>query len=116
LNDEPKTAQEFFELAISKFKTPEEAYEVLGIEDILREFEGVAAEKKDVSKKQVSKEELKKLIEEASKVSTQQSKKGKEYKKEEIFEKGQNVFVFGGRRGADPTQLQTVKSLLYWKF
>jgi hypothetical protein len=82
----------------------------------LREFEGVAAEKKDVSKKQVSKEELKKLIEEASKLSTQQSKKGKEYKKEEIFEKGQNVFVFGGRRGADPTQLQTVKSLLYWKF
>ncbi len=116
LNDEPQTAREFFELAMSKFKTPEEAYEVLGIEDILREFEGVAAEKKDVSKKQVSKEELKKLIEEASKISTQQSKKGKEYKKEEIFEKGQNVFVFGGRRGADPTQLQTVKSLLYWKF
>ncbi len=116
LNDDPQTAQEFFEIAISKFESPEKAYEVLGIEDILKEIEGVAVEKKNVSKKQVSKAELKKLIEQASKTSTQQTKKGKEYKKEEIFEKGQNVFVFGGRRGADPTQLQTVKSLLYWKF
>ncbi len=116
LNDDPKTAEEFFTLAISKFDSPEKAYEVLGIEDILRELESVAGEKKDVTKKQVSKEELKKLIEQASKTSAQQTKKGKEYKKEEIFEKGQNVFVFGGRRGADPTQLQTVKTLLYWKF
>lgn len=116
LNDDPETAKQFFELAISKFESPQKAYEALGIEDIIRELGEVAAEKKSVSKKQVSKEELKKLIEEASKTSTQQTKKGKEYKKEEIFEKGQNVFVFGGRRGADPTQLQTVKSLLYWKF
>ncbi|CUT01045.1 TPR repeat-containing protein, partial [Candidatus Kryptonium thompsonii] len=116
LNDDPETARQFFELAISKFESPEKAYEVLGIEDILKELGEVAAEKKDISKKQISKEELKKLIQEASKTSAQQTKKGKEYKKEEIFEKGQNVFVFGGRRGADPTQLQTVKSLLYWKF
>jgi len=116
LNDDPETAKQFFELAISKFESPQKAYETLGIEDILRELGEVAGEKKDVSKKQVSKEELKKLIEEASRASIQQTKKGKEYKKEEIFEKGQNVFVFGGRRGADPTQLQTVKSLLYWKF
>jgi len=116
LNDDPQTAEEFFSIAISKFDSPEKAYEVLGIEDILKELEAVAGEKKDVSKKQLSKEELKKLIEQASKTSTQQTKKGKEYKKEEIFEKGQNVFVFGGRRGADPTQLQTVKTLLYWKF
>ncbi|MDW8109582.1 MAG: tetratricopeptide repeat protein [Candidatus Kryptonium sp.] len=116
LNDDTETAKQFFELAISKFDSPQKAYEILGIEDILRELGEVAAEKKDASKKQVSKQELKKLIEEASKTATQQTKKGKEYKREEIFEKGQNVFVFGGRRGADPTQLQTVKALLYWKF
>lgn len=116
LNDDKETAQEFFNIAVSKFESLEKAYEALGIEDILKELEGVAAEKKDVSKKQISKEELKKMIEEASKESSKQTKKGRDYKKEEIFEKGQNVFVFGGRRGADPTQLQTVKWLLYWKF
>ncbi len=116
LSGEEQMAQEFFSIAISKFESPEKAYEVLGIEDILKELESVAAEKKDVSKKRVSKEELKKMIQEASKTSSKQAKKGKDYKREEIFEKGQNVFVFGGRRGADPTQLQTVKSLLYWKF
>lgn len=116
LSDEKQIAQEFFNIAISKFESPEKAYEVLGIEDILKELESVAAEKKDITKKQVSKEELRKMIEEASKSSSKQMKKGRDYKKEEIFEKGQNVFVFGGRRGTDPTQLQTVKSLLYWKF
>lgn len=116
LNGEPETAKQFFELAISKFESPQKAYEILGIEDILKEIGEVASEKRDVSKKQISKEELKKLIEEASKKPIQQAKREEDYKKEEIFKKGQNVFVFGGRRGADPTQLQTVKQLLYWKF
>ena len=114
LNGNPERAQELFAEAISKFESKEEAYRVLGIEDILRELSGVAAEKEEISKKKISKEELRNLIEQAAKVKGKKAKKG--YKRKDIFEKGQNVFVFGGRRGADPTQLQAVKSLLYWKF
>jgi tetratricopeptide (TPR) repeat protein len=115
LNGNPEKAEEMFAIAISKFDSPEKAYEVLGIEDILRELGQVAAEKP--KEKQISKEELRNLILQASKKGAgRRARREKEYEREDIFEKGQNIFVFGGRRGADPTQLQTVKSLLYWKF
>jgi xanthine dehydrogenase molybdopterin-binding subunit B len=29
--------------------------------------------------------------------------------------RGENRFVFGGRRGIDPTQLSDIKDFLYWK-
>ena len=31
------------------------------------------------------------------------------------YKNEQNKYVFGGRRGADPTQIASIKEFLYWK-
>jgi len=50
-----------------------------------------------------------KKIPDRKKSMTQAQRVREKYKNE------QNKFVFGGRRGADPTQIADVKEFLYWK-
>jgi hypothetical protein len=33
----------------------------------------------------------------------------------ERYKNEQNRYVFGGRRGADPTQISSISEFLYWK-
>jgi hypothetical protein len=106
-------AVESFQVAISRFDSPERAYEVLGLEQIKQSLGMRAAEQ---SERRVAKADIFDLLNKSletvpdrQKSSTQASRVREKYKNQE------NRFVFGGRRGADPTQISNVKEFLYWK-
>lgn len=100
---------ESFKVAVSKFSSPKEAYDALGIENIVSQIGQRAAEKN----KAVDKGELQSLLNSA--LTDVADKKDKRAEKAKV-RKGENKFIFGGRRGIDPTALANVKEFLYWKF
>ena len=106
-------AVEAFQVAVSKFDSVEQAYEVLGL-GRLKEVIGMRGA--DKAERKISKSDLFDLLNQSlrnipdkQKSTTQAQRVREKYKNE------QNRFVFGGRRGADPTQIASVKEFLYWK-
>jgi tetratricopeptide (TPR) repeat protein len=113
LSGSTEDAVESFQVAMSKFETPEKALEVLGLDKIQQALGMRGAQQ---GTRQVSKNELFDLLNQSLKslpdkkqTSTQAYRVRAKYKNE------QNRFVFGGRRGADPTQIASIKEYLYWK-
>ncbi|MBM4168192.1 MAG: hypothetical protein FJ215_03425 [Ignavibacteria bacterium] len=106
-------ATEAFQAAISKFSSPEEAFDVLGL-DRVEESLGLRANERP--ERRVAKGDIFQLLSKSleklpdPKLTSPQSKKVRERYKDE-----RNRFVFGGRRGADPTQITGVREFLYWK-
>ncbi len=106
-------ALESFQVAISKFESREQALEVLGLERINEVLGTRAAGKSDV---QVSRSAIFALINrslqnvpEKGRSTAQATRVREKYKDQ------QNKYVFGGRRGADPTQIASIREFLYWK-
>ncbi|MBI3006168.1 MAG: hypothetical protein HYY49_12240 [Ignavibacteriales bacterium] len=106
-------AVESFQVAISRFDSREEAFDILGLERVTEALGVRAAEQ---SERKVAKSDIFELLSrtlqsvpERGKSTAQASRVREKYKNE------QNRFVFGGRRGADPTQIAGVKEFLYWK-
>jgi len=98
-----------FAAAVSKFPSQEEAYAQLGIDHIVSELTKTRAAEKGAA---IDKSELQSLLfaalqDIAAKKNTRPSTAR--------IRRGENRFVFGGRRGIDPTQLSDVKDFLYWK-
>ncbi|MBW7887107.1 MAG: hypothetical protein H3C35_01965 [Bacteroidetes bacterium] len=106
--DHSATVESFAE-AVSKFPSQEKAYEELGIENIVAEMgQTKAAEKSAV----IDRGELQSLLFSALK-DLQSGSKARAASRN--IRRGENKFVFGGRRGIDPTQLSNIKDFLYWK-
>ena len=106
-------AAQAFEAAVSKFTTREEAYAVLGLDEVSEALgtRGEAAAPARVAKADIFallNRSLEKVPDRAA-GSTQANRVRERYKNE------QNRYVFGGRRGADPTQIASIKDYLYWK-
>jgi hypothetical protein len=71
------------------------------------------AEKGD---RKISKNELFDLLGQSLKnIPDKQKSNSQAQRVREKYKGEQNRFVFGGRRGADPTQIAGVKEFLYWK-
>lgn len=109
----PEDAMESFQVAISKYESREKAMQVLGLEKINEVLGTRGAGKSDV---QVSRTDIFALISrslqnvpEPGRSTAQAAKVREKYKNQ------QNKYVFGGRRGADPTQIASIKEFLYWK-
>ena len=101
---------ESFASAVSKFPNPKSAYETLGIENIMENIGQTRAAEKN---EKVDKGELQNLLKSAlSDVKENKNKRDERAK----LRKGENKFIFGGRRGIDPTALASIKEFLYWKF
>ncbi len=95
--------------AVSKFPSEEKAYAELGIDNIVAELgQTKAAEKNTV----VDKGELQSLLFNA--LQDLQARKNARTVSRTV-RRGENRFVFGGRRGIDPTALANIKDFLYWK-
>ncbi|MBI4428195.1 MAG: tetratricopeptide repeat protein [Ignavibacteriales bacterium] len=106
-------AVEAFQVAISRFDSRDQAFDVLGLERVTEALGVRAAEQ---GERKVAKSDIFDLLSktlqsvpERGKSTAQASRVREKYKNE------QNRFVFGGRRGADPTQIASVKEFLYWK-
>jgi hypothetical protein len=95
--------------AISKFPSEEKAYAELGIENIVAEMGQTRAAEKNTS---IDKGELQSLL--FSALQDMQDRKNARTVSRKI-RRGENRFVFGGRRGIDPTALANIKDFLYWK-
>ncbi len=113
LSGSAEDAIEAFQVAVSKFDSVQQAYDILGL-GRLKEALGMRGS--DKADRKISKNELFDLlgqslrnIPDKQKSATQAQRVREKYKNE------QNRFVFGGRRGADPTQIASVKEFLYWK-
>ncbi len=113
LTGSEQDAVEAFQAAISRFESPEKAYEVLGLERVKETLGMRAAE---ASERKVAKADIFDLLSkslesvpEKGKGTPQSSRVREKYKNQE------NRFVFGGRRAADPTQISNIKEFLYWK-
>lgn len=95
--------------AVSKFPSQEQAYAELGIDNIVAELgQTRAAERNTV----VDKGELQSLL--FSALQDLQARKEARTVSRQV-RRGENKFVFGGRRGIDPTALANIKDFLYWK-
>jgi len=95
--------------AVSKFPPQEQAYAELGIDNIVAELgQTRAAERNTV----VDKGELQSLL--FSALQDLQARKEARTVSRQV-RRGENKFVFGGRRGIDPTALANIKDFLYWK-
>ncbi len=106
-------AVQAFEAAITKFATREEAYEVLGL-DRVTEALGTRGESKTPAK--VAKADIFALLNRSlEKVPQRSSGNTQANQVRERYKNEQNRYVFGGRRGADPTQIASIKEFLYWK-
>ena len=110
LSGSPEDSAEAFQAAIAKFDSIEQAYQILGLGKI-KEALGMRGAQQGEQK--ISKNDLFDLlgsslknIPDKKQASTQAAKVREKYKNE------QNRFVFGGRRGADPTQIASVKEFL----
>jgi hypothetical protein len=98
-----------FAAAVSKFPTQEQAYAELGIENIVAEMgQTRAAEKTAI----VDKGELQSLL--FSALQDLQTRRDARTASRQV-RRGENKFLFGGRRGIDPTALANIKDFLYWK-
>jgi len=98
-----------FAAAVSKFPSQEQAYAELGIDNIVAEMgQTRAAEKTAV----VDKGELQSLL--FSALQDLQTRKDARTASRQV-RRGENKFLFGGRRGIDPTALANIKDFLYWK-
>jgi tetratricopeptide (TPR) repeat protein len=88
----------------------ERAFELLGLSGSGDQ----AGERKGADvKKKVDADQLKRLLESALK--DVQARKVKN-DVEKRTRRGENKFVFGGRRGLDPASVTALKDILYWKF
>lgn len=100
---------ESFAKAVSKFPSEEQAYAELGIDNIVAEMGQTRAAERNAF---VDKGELQSLLFSA----LQDLKARKEARTvSRQVRRGENKFVFGGRRGIDPTALASIKDFLYWK-
>jgi tetratricopeptide (TPR) repeat protein len=113
LSGSPEDASEAFQVAVSKFDSVQQAYEILGL-GRLKETLGMRGA--DQSGRKISKNELFDLLSQSLKnVPDKQKSTSQAQRVREKYKDEQNRFVFGGRRGADPTQIASVKEFLYWK-
>jgi tetratricopeptide (TPR) repeat protein len=109
----PDDAVEAFKVAISKFESPEKAYEVLGLGNVKEALGMRGAEK---TEKKVSKSDIFTLLSRSlQNIPDKQASNSQAAKVREKYKNEQNRFVFGGRRGADPTQIANIKEFLYWR-
>ncbi len=100
---------ESFADAVSKFPSQSEAYAELGIDNIVAEMGQTRAAEKSAF---VDKGELQSLL--FSALSDLQTRKEARTASRQV-RRGENKFLFGGRRGIDPTALANIKDFLYWK-
>ncbi len=100
---------ESFASAVSKFPSQEQAYAELGIDNIVAEMGQTRAAEKNVV---VDKGELQSLL--FSALQDLQTRKTERTASRQV-RRGENKFLFGGRRGIDPTALANIKDFLYWK-
>jgi tetratricopeptide (TPR) repeat protein len=100
---------ESFASAVSKFPTQEQAYTELGIDNIVAEMGQTRAAEKGAF---VDKGELQSLL--FSALQDLQVRKEARTASRQV-RRGENKFLFGGRRGIDPTALANIKDFLYWK-
>ncbi|MEK6649522.1 MAG: hypothetical protein AABY75_00965, partial [Bacteroidota bacterium] len=113
LSGSTEDAVESFQVAMSKFETPEKALEVLGLEKIQAALGMRGAEQ---GARQVSKNELFDLLNQSLKnLPDKKTTSSQAYRVRQKYKNEQNRFVFGGRRGADPTQIASIKEYLYWR-
>ncbi|MCX6122031.1 MAG: hypothetical protein NTX44_10505 [Ignavibacteriales bacterium] len=109
----PDDAVEAFKVAVSKFESPEKAYEVLGLGNVKEALGMRGAEK---TEKKVSKNDIFTLLSRSlQNIPDKQASNSQAAKVREKYKNEQNRFVFGGRRGADPTQIASIKEFLYWR-
>ncbi|MDD8019273.1 MAG: hypothetical protein PHP42_12940, partial [Bacteroidota bacterium] len=100
---------ESFADAVSKFPSQEQAYAELGIDNIVAEINQTRAAQKNVV---IDKGELQNLLLNA--LQDLQARKDARTVSRQV-RRGENRFVFGGRRGIDPTAAANIKDFLYWK-
>jgi hypothetical protein len=113
LSGSPEDAAEAFQVAVTKFDSVEQAYEILGLGRIKETLGMKGAEQ---SERKVSKGDLFDLLSQSlRKIPDKQKSITQAQRVREKYKNEQNRFVFGGRRGADPTQIASVKEFLYWK-
>ncbi len=98
-----------FAAAVSKFPSQEKAYAELGIDQIVVEITKTRAAEKGTA---IDRTELQSLLFAA--LGDVAAKKDSRPNTARI-RRGENRFVFGGRRGIDPTQVSNIKEFLYWK-
>ncbi|MCK9408012.1 MAG: hypothetical protein WCX28_05040 [Bacteriovoracaceae bacterium] len=98
-----------FAAAVSKFPTQEQAYSELGIDNIVAEMGQTRAAEKTAA---IDKGELQSLL--FSALQDLQSRRDARTASRQV-RRGENKFLFGGRRGIDPTALANIKDFLYWK-
>ena len=98
-----------FATAVSKFPSQEKAYAELGIDHIVSEMTKTRAAEKGAT---IDRTELQSLLFAA--LQDIAAKKNSRPSTARI-RRGENRFVFGGRRGIDPTQLSDLKDFVYWK-
>jgi len=100
---------ESFANAVAKFPSQEQAYAELGIDNIVAELGTTRAAEKTSF---VDKGELQSLL--MSALQDLQARKEARTASRQV-RRGENKFVFGGRRGIDPTAVANIKDFLYWK-
>ena len=112
LSGSPDDAVEAFQAAIARFDSRDKAFEVLGLEK-LNEALGVRGAE---ASKRISKNDLFDLLNRSlANLPDKQARSTQAARVREKYKNEQNRFVFGGRRGVDPTQIASVKEFLYWK-
>ena len=106
-------AVESFQAAMGKFKSPEEAFAVLGLDRLMDSLGVRAAER---TERKVTKGELFDLLNRSLQtISDKSHSTAQASKVREKYKNDQNRYVFGGRRGADPTQISSIKEFVYWR-
>ncbi|MCX6135949.1 MAG: hypothetical protein NTV54_00425, partial [Ignavibacteriales bacterium] len=98
-----------FAAAVAKFPSMEAAYAELGIENIMAEMAGSKAAERGAT---IDRGELRSLL--FSALQDVAAKKNSRAATAHI-RRGENRFVFGGRRGIEPTALANINDFLYWK-
>jgi tetratricopeptide (TPR) repeat protein len=87
----------------------DKAYDLLGL---IAGDDQAAGSKGAEKKKTIDKAELKRLLDSALKdITTKKIKDPLPVK----LRRGENKFIFGGRRGIDPSTVVALKDVLYWK-
>jgi hypothetical protein len=105
-------AAEAFQVAVTKFDSVEQAYELLGLETLKETIGMKGAQQSD---RRISKSALFELLSQSlRKIPDRQKSMTQAQRVRDKYKNQQNRFVFGGRRGADPTQIADVKEFLYW--
>jgi tetratricopeptide (TPR) repeat protein len=112
LSGSQEDAVEAFQVAVSKFDSVDQAYQILGLARIKETLGMKGAE----AARKISKNDLFDLLSQSLKnIPDKQKSISQAQRVREKYKNEQNRFVFGGRRGADPTQIASVKEFLYWK-